>query len=109
MKVEFDNTEQEIEQNPALKEKVEKDTELKDMIVSYVGEKKKPENDEVTLEMVLEVMAEDFPDFLMPIAEENWIRGYQQALADVDEGQRLAHEETEKENQEDICFKYTRQ
>jgi hypothetical protein len=101
MKVEFDNTEQEIEQNPALKEKVEKDTELKDMIVSYVGEKKKPENDEVTLEMVLEVMAEDFPDFLMPIAEENWIRGYQQALADVDEGQRLAHEETEKENQED--------
>ena len=101
MKVEFDNTEQEIEQNPALKEKVEKDTELKDMIVSYVGEKKKPENDEVTLELVLEVMAEEFPDFLMPIAEENWIRGYQQALADVDEGQRLAHEETEKENQED--------
>ena len=99
MKVEFDNTEQEIEQNPALKEKVEKDTELKDMIVSYVGEKKKPENDEVTLEMVLEVMAEDFPDFVMPIAEENWIRGYQQALADVDEGQRLAYEEEQKEKE----------
>jgi len=101
MKIEFDDTEQEVEKNPALKEKVEKDTELKDMIVSYVGGKKKPENDEVTLEMVLEVMAEDFPDFLMPIAEENWIRGYQQALADVDEGQRLAHEETEKEKQEE--------
>ena len=101
MKVEFDNTEQKIEQNPALKEKVEKDTELKDMIISYVGEKKKPKNNEVTLEMVLEVMSEDFPDFVMPIAEENWIRGYQQALVDVDEGQRLAHEEAEKEKQEE--------
>jgi hypothetical protein len=98
MKIEFNDTEQETEKNPALKEPVEKDTPLKDMIVSYVGEKKKPENDEVTLEMVLEVMAEDFPDFVMPIAEENWIRGYQQALVDVDEGQRLAQEEAEKEN-----------
>ena len=62
--------------------------------------KRRPENDEVTLEMVLEVMAEDFPDFVMPIAEENWIRGYQQALADVDEGQRLEREEAEKENEE---------
>jgi len=101
MKIEFDDTEQEVEKNPALKEKVEKDTELKDIIVTYVGEKKKPENDEVTLEMVLEVMAEDFPDFVLPIAEENWMRGYQQALADVDEGQRLAHEEAEKEKQEE--------
>ena len=100
MKVEFDETEQGLEKNPALKEPVEKDTPLKDMIVSYVGEKKKPANDEVTLEMVLEVMAEDFPDFVMPIAEENWIRGYQQALVDVDEGQRLAQEEAEKEAEE---------
>jgi len=100
MKVEFNDTEQDQEKNPALQEPVEKDTPLKDMIVSYVGEKKKPENDEVTLEMVLEVMAEDFPDFVMPIAEENWIRGYQQALADVDEGQRLEREEAEKENEE---------
>ena len=100
MKVEFSDTEQDIEKNPALKEPVEKDTPLKNMIVNYVGEKRKPENDEVTLEMVLEVMAEDFPDFVMPIAEENWIRGYQQALSDVDEGQRLAQEEAEKENSE---------
>jgi len=99
MKIEFDDTVQEGEKNPALKEKVEKDTELKEMIVRYVGEKKKPENDEVTLEMVLEVIAEDFPDFVMPIAEENWIRGYQQALADVDEGQRLEREEMGKEEE----------
>ena len=102
MKIEFDDAAQEVEKNPALKEKVEKDTELKDMIVSYVGLKKKPENDEVTLEMVLEVVSEEFPDFVMPIAEENWIRGYQQALADVDEGQRLMEEDLsqqEKENE----------
>jgi|TARA_Y100000310_G_C20574038_1_gene759560 hypothetical protein len=95
MNIEFNDNELEEEQNPALKEKVEKDTELKNLIVSYVGKKKKPENDEVTLEMVLEVMAEDFPDFVMPIAEENWIRGYQQALSDVDEGQRLMKEAEE--------------
>ena len=28
-------------------------------------------------------MAEEFPEFLMPIAEENFIRGYQQAMIDV--------------------------
>jgi hypothetical protein len=99
MNIEFNDNELEEEQNPALKEKVEKDTELKNLIVSYVGKKKKPENDEVTLEMVLEVMAEDFPDFVMPIAEENWIRGYQQALSDVDEGQRLM-KETEENTEE---------
>jgi len=102
MKVEFNDSEHKTETNPSLKEKVEKNTELKDMIVSYVGLKKKPENDEVTLEMVLEVVSEEFPDFVMPIAEENWIRGYQQALADVDEGQRLMEEDLsqqEKENE----------
>jgi hypothetical protein len=31
-------------------------------------------------------MAEEFPEFLMVVAEENWIRGYHQALEDVDSG-----------------------
>jgi len=100
MKVEFDNSTQDIEENPALKEKVETDNELKAMIVSYVGTKRNPENDEVTLEMVLEVMAEEFPDFVMPIAEENWIRGYAQALEDVDEGQKMMKEDAEKAEKE---------
>ena len=95
MKVEFNDAEHEIEKNTSLKEVVEKDTELKNIIVNYVGQKKSPENDEVTLEMVLEVVSEEFPGFVMPIAEENWIRGYQQALADVDEGQRLMEEQKE--------------
>ena len=29
-------------------------------------------------------MAQEFPEFLMAIAEENWIRGYHQAPTDVD-------------------------
>ena len=29
----------------------------------------------------------------MAVAEENWVRGYQQALEDVDLGQKLAQEE----------------
>ena len=42
------------------------------------------ENNEVTLEMVIEVMAKEFPEFLLSIAEENFIRGYQQGLADME-------------------------
>ena len=34
--------------------------------------------------MIIEVMAKEFPEFLLVVAEENFIRGYQQALADVD-------------------------
>ena len=31
-------------------------------------------------------MAQEFPEFLMAIAEENWVRGYHQALEDVNTG-----------------------
>jgi hypothetical protein len=43
--------------------------------------------------MIIKVFAEDFPEFLMPIAEENFIRGYQQALDDVEAGKRMVEEE----------------
>ena len=58
--------------------------QVKSWLVNYVGEKLKPENDEVSVEMIIQVMAEEFPEFLMPLVEENFIRGYRQALADVD-------------------------
>ncbi len=41
--------------------------------------------------MIVEVMSEEFPEFLMALAEENWIRGYRQALTDVEVGQK-AHQ-----------------
>lgn len=66
---------------------------IKEILVTYVGEKLNPENGDVTVEHIVEVMAEEFPDFLMLIAEENWIRGYEQALSDVEEGERLVKEQ----------------
>jgi len=100
MDIEFkDNPE--ITDNPELKESVECKNDLMNYIVQYVGEKKQPENNDVTLEMVVEVFAEDFPEFLMPIAEENWIRGYHQALSDVEAGERLFNAEKNSGTSED--------
>ena len=33
--------------------------------------------------MIIQVIAEEFPEFLLPVAEENFIRGYQQAINDT--------------------------
>lgn len=69
--------------NPTLKEVVQKDTELKKWLVNYVGAKHKPENGEITVEMIVDTVGEEFPEFLLAVAEENFIRGYTQALQDV--------------------------
>ena len=66
---------------------------IKEILINYVGEKLNPENGDVTVEHIVEVMAEEFPDFLLLVAEENWIRGYEQALSDVEEGERLVKEQ----------------
>ncbi len=76
-----------------LKETVETETEMKDWLVNYVGEKHDPNSGEVTVEMIVETMATEFPEFLMAVAEENWVRGYHQALSDVDAGQKIIEEE----------------
>ena len=76
-------------ENPELLKAVEKSNELKEWLVDYVGNKCNPDKDEVNVEMIIKVMAEEFPEFLLVLAEENFIRGYQQALADVDEGEKL--------------------
>ena len=62
-------------ENPTLNEEVESDNELKTWLVNYVGDKSEPEDGQVTVENIVEVMAQDFPEFLMAVAEENWIRG----------------------------------
>ncbi len=66
-----------------LKEIIPTESELKEIIVNYVGEKLNPDNDEVTVEQVIDVFAEQFPEFLLVVAEENWINGYTQALNDT--------------------------
>ena len=56
---------------------------LKEYMIDYVGNKHNPESDDVTVDMVIETLAEEFPEFLLMVAEENYIRGYEQALDDV--------------------------
>ena len=59
------------------------DTELKEWLVNYVGNKKNPKNEDVTVEMIVETIAEEFPEFLFLVAQENFLRGYEQGLDDV--------------------------
>ena len=65
-----------------LEQTVKRNAPLKEYIVEYVGEKVQPENSEVTVEMVINVLAEDFPELVFALAEENFFRGYQQGLED---------------------------
>ena len=68
MKVTFEDTENNIEKNEDLTNEVQADSELKDLIVNYVVTKKNPENDEVTLKLVLDTFSEEFPEFVLPLA-----------------------------------------
>ena len=79
-----------------LEEVVGKDTELKNWLVEYVGIKKEPEDGNVTVDMIVNTVADEFPEFLLAVAEENWIRGYQQALVDVDVGKNLTEDKDDK-------------
>jgi len=74
-------------ENPELLQAIKPENEMKKWLVNYVGDKLNPENDEVNIEMIIQVMAEEFPEFLMPLAEENFIRGYRQGLADSERQQ----------------------
>jgi len=84
-------------ENTVLSETVARDTALKEWLVDYVGSQHNPKNDEVTVELIVETVAQEFPEFLLAVAEENWIRGYQQAIDDVELGQKLAEEEQNNE------------
>ena len=83
-------------ENPTLSEEVEPDNELKAWLINYVGDKSEPDDEQVTVENIVEVVAKDFPEFLMAVAEENWIRGYHQALVDVGDTEKLREEESNK-------------
>jgi hypothetical protein len=60
---------------------------LKEMLLEYVGNKFTTEEDEgefeVTVQMIVDTLAHEFPEFVMIMAEENWVRGYQQGLDDA--------------------------
>ena len=62
---------------------VTSDTGLKELVVNYIGERLAGPED-ITVDMAVEIFAAEFPDFLLAIAEENFLRGYEQALTDVE-------------------------
>ena len=75
-------TEEEVHTNPMLAMVVEPDSTLKEYLVEYVGTKLN--NEEVTVNMIAEVLASDFPEFTFAFAEENFLRGYQLGLNDAE-------------------------
>ena len=94
-------TEKQLHTNPMLALPVQPDSELKDYLVSYVGTKL--QNSEVTVNMIAEVLATDFPEFAFAFAEENFLRGYQLGL---DDAEKLYTEKTETDNRTTDWFLY---
>jgi len=86
-----------------LDEEVQSDNNLKNFLVEYVGNKTNPEDNNVTVEMIVETLANEFPEFVLAVAEENWIRGYQQALDDVDAGKKIAEQEEKSNAKQKSC------
>ena len=69
-------------ENETLNESVSTGTGLKELVVNYIGERL-ARSEEITVDMAVEVFAAEFPEFLLAVAEENFLRGYEQALTDV--------------------------
>lgn len=70
-------------ENPDLEKIIEENTGLKQLVVNYIGGRLL-DPEEITVDMAVEVFAAEFPEFLMAIAAENFLRGYEQALIDVE-------------------------
>ena len=75
------------EENPVLLEVPMPNTELKNWLIEYVGNQHGPSNRDVTVEMIIETVSQEFPEFLLVVAEENFFRGYEQALVDLQEAE----------------------
>lgn len=58
-------------------------TGLAGLILQYIASRSDSEEGEITFEQALEVFADEFPEFVMLIAEENFMRGYHQGLTDA--------------------------
>jgi|TARA_Y100000310_G_scaffold121314_1_gene120114 hypothetical protein len=76
-------SEEELHNNPILVSTPDKDSELKQFLINYTGAKLQPEDEEVTVHMIAETVASDFPEFMFAVAEENFLRGYKLGLDDA--------------------------
>ena len=86
--VKVTDTQNELEQDEVQKVIQETEGPLKAMLVNYVGQVIAPEDGQVTVGMIIQTLASEFPEFLLVVARENWLRGYQQALTDVDNAEK---------------------
>jgi hypothetical protein len=71
------------DKNPDVERYIETTSGLRTLVVNYIGDRLAAPED-VTVDMAVEVFAAEFPEFLMAVAEENFLRGYEQALIDVE-------------------------
>ena len=75
-----------LEKSPVMTETIEKENPMKEWLVEYVGNILNPVDGNVTTEMIIHAMSIEFPEFLLALAEENWMCGYAQALHDAEKG-----------------------
>ena len=94
---------EQLDRSPVLDNIIKTDNDLKNLLVGYVGSKLNPKDKNVTVEMTIKVLAEEFPDLVMALAEENWIRGYQQGLDDVHVGKKLMEKENGPKKSCKLC------
>jgi hypothetical protein len=87
--------EEEAHRNEMLSMAVSRDNELKEMLVEYVGTKF--DKEDVTVNMIAETLAHEFPEFVYAFAEENFLRGYQLGLDDAYKTFKGTPEETTAE------------
>jgi len=80
-KIEKVISEEEAHYNETLGVVVQPDGVLQKYLVEYVGTKFDQEN--VTVNMIAETLAHEYPDFMYALAEENFLRGYQLGLDDA--------------------------
>tara|TARA_R110000744_G_scaffold313023_4_gene420344 strand:- start:719 stop:1030 length:312 start_codon:yes stop_codon:yes gene_type:complete len=73
--------EEDVHYNETLAMVVQPNGKLKTMLVEYVGTKL--DKEDVTVNMIAEILAHEFPDFMYAMAEENFLRGYQLGLDDA--------------------------
>ena len=62
---------------------VNNNTKLKELIVNYVGEQLHPIAPEVTVDDVVKIFADEFPEFLLVVAQENFLRGYSEGIKET--------------------------
>ena len=100
MQIEFKDTEDSktLETNEDLESQVSPETPLMEMIVQYIGCKYEPVDERVNLEMIISTLAEECPVLVLALSEENFMRGYEQALSDLEAMRNTVNPEEQSEN-----------